>query len=158
MKIIDSFKGDFEFLSNFSPHKFRDTEGIKWRTSEHFFQGMKTIRGVERGKIWSASTPGKAKRLGRLVTLRENWEGLKRAFMGMGVRLKFEQNEDIRRLLLSLEDYMLVEGNWWHDNFWGDCRCHRCKNIKGKNNLGITLMIVRDNLLEVIYERNGRNF
>jgi len=61
----------------------------------------------------------------------------------MIVKLKFAQNPDLRKKLLATGTEELVEGNTWHDNYWGDCSCPECKNIKGRNQLGITLMRVR---------------
>jgi predicted NAD-dependent protein-ADP-ribosyltransferase YbiA (DUF1768 family) len=43
----------------------------------------------------------------------------------------------------------MIEGNWWHDNFWGDCYCNN-KSGKhpeclkpGLNKLGLLLMNLR---------------
>ena len=41
---------------------------------------------------------------------------------------------------------LLIEGNTWHDNYWGDCSCNRCKSKSGENMLGILLMELRDKL------------
>lgn len=143
MKIINKFDGDFGFLSNFSPHSFRDGNGVLWRTNEHYYQAMKTIDMVERGKIWSAATPGMAKKIGQNVTMRSHWENLSVGCMYDGIEMKFRQNTDIQDLLKSTKDYQLIEGNNWHDNIWGDCHCSKCKNIIGKNLLGQVLMLIR---------------
>ena len=37
----------------------------------------------------------------------------------------------------------LLEGNYWHDNYWGDCKCKTCEKTEGQNKLGRILMIVR---------------
>jgi hypothetical protein len=55
---------------------------------------------------------------------------------------KFSKHE-FKSLLLSTENMFLEEGNYWHDNFWGNCYCKKCKNIIGKNQLGKLLMKVR---------------
>ena len=52
-------------------------------------------------------------------------------------------NTKLRDKLLSSGDAILIEGNYWHDNFWGDCYCDRCSNIVGQNQLGKLLMKVR---------------
>lgn len=143
MKIIDKFEGDFGFLSNFSLHGFRDDSKVWWRTNEHYYQAMKTIDMVERGKIWSAETPGRAKRIGQTVTMRSHWKNLSVGYMYDGIKMKFRQNTEIQDLLKSTKDYQLIEGNNWHDNIWGDCYCPKCKNIKGTNLLGQVLMLVR---------------
>ena len=42
-------------------------------------------------------------------------------------------------------DAELIEGNTWHDNYWGVCSCSKC-NGRGKNRLGKLLMKVREEL------------
>ncbi len=144
MKKIDEFEGNFAWMSNFSDHSFRDEDGVLWRTVEHYYQAMKTINMVDRGRIWSISTPGQAKRIGQEVALRDNWDDLKFDFMTNGVMLKFLQNKGIAELLDSTKGYSLIEGNWWHDNIWGDCNCPKCENKPGKNWLGKILMLIRE--------------
>ena len=58
MKIINSFRGNFEFLSNFSPHSFIDKDGVEWKTSEHFYQALKTNDKEMKEKILEYFTPG----------------------------------------------------------------------------------------------------
>jgi predicted NAD-dependent protein-ADP-ribosyltransferase YbiA (DUF1768 family) len=50
----------------------------------------------------------------------------------------------LRRKLLGTFKAELIEGNWWHDNFFGDCHCDYCSEIKGQNWLGKLLMEIRD--------------
>jgi ribA/ribD-fused uncharacterized protein len=95
--------------------------------------------------IAAAPTPGKAKRLGRAITLRTDWETVKYDIMLMGLRLKFCDKE-LREKLRKTGDEMLVEGNYWHDNIWGDCSCDACKNRPGRNELGKLLMQVRNEI------------
>jgi predicted NAD-dependent protein-ADP-ribosyltransferase YbiA (DUF1768 family) len=59
--------------------------------------------------------------------------------MNWGVREKFK-NEELAQLLIDTDDHELIEGNWWHDYFWGVC------NGKGENHLGKILMDVREEL------------
>ena len=62
-------------------------------------------------------------------------------------KAKFLQNEDLRIRLLATGDEYLEEGTTgWHDNYWGNCECEKCKNIEGKNTLGKILMRVRKEL------------
>ena len=63
--MINSFRNEYAFLSNFqllvNPiHWF----GINYRTSEHFFVAMKTLRSDERRGIASLAAGLKAKRAG----------------------------------------------------------------------------------------------
>jgi ribA/ribD-fused uncharacterized protein len=66
----------------------------------------------------------------------------------MCLRLKFTQNPELRRRLLDTGDAVLVEGNTWHDNYWGTCTFRRCSKTKGKNMLGKLLMQVRQELAD----------
>ena len=90
--------------------------------------------------------PSEAKKLGRKVKLREDWETVKYDIMYQVVLAKFSQNEDLKNKLLETGDAFLEEGTLWHDNCWGNCRCNECKNIVGKNHLGQILMRVREEL------------
>ena len=132
--MIDNFEGKYDFLSNFYEHPIQHN-GIVYPTNEHFFQAMKSLKEDERKMIAAAETPGKAKRLGRSITLRPDWENVKYDVMLIGLRLKF-CNKELRQKLNDTGNEMLIEGNWWHDNTWGNCSCERCKNIKGQNWLG----------------------
>jgi ribA/ribD-fused uncharacterized protein len=147
MKIIDSFSGNFDFLSNFSRHSFRDETGTMWQTNEHYYQAWKTLDFADRGRIWSAVSAGKAKKLGSEVALRSDWIHAKFYVMENGLLLKFTQNKGIKELLLQTDGYLLIEGNYWHDNFWGDCKCPKCENKTGQNWLGTLLMDLRKEIL-----------
>lgn len=144
IEIIQKFEGEHSFLSNFSPHGFK-IKDIWFPTNEHFFQAMKCEIGDTNNfrRIIDASTPGKAKRIARQIPLRKNWEEIKIKVMADGLEQKFKQNPDIRQKLLDTGNFILIEGNHWHDNFWGDCKCEKCNMKMGKNMLGISLMFLR---------------
>lgn len=139
---IKQFKGLYRFLSNFyaSPISYQDKS---YPTAEHLYQALKTKDQGEREKIRFAVTPGEAKRKGQKIRLRSDWERIKDKLMFMIIRLKFLQNPKLEEYLFNTGDDLLIEGNYWHDNYWGDCLCPKCKQIKGRNQLGKTLMKVR---------------
>ena len=56
---------------------------------EHAFQAAKTFDRTEKQSVGQAATPGLAKRLGRKVRLRPDWEQVKIGIMEELVRLKF---------------------------------------------------------------------
>lgn len=147
--MIDSFEGKYAFLSNFAPSPVHEEpsqgEIIDYPTVEHYFQAMKTKDLDIRREIAAASTPGEAKRIGRHVDLRPDWNAIKTDVMLEGVRGKFRWI-DLRELLLETGDEELEEGNTWHDNIWGNCHCPKCKNIPGENRLGKILMQVREEI------------
>ena len=143
-EVIDSFDQEFAFLSNFYPSPITH-EGVEYPTVEHAFQAAKTLDQEERERVRAAATPGTAKRLGRKVALRNDWEQIKIDLMRRLLAEKFK-DQKLRSSLLATGRAMLVEGNTWHDNFWGDCRCQRCGKRQGANMLGNLLMEVREML------------
>lgn len=140
--MINVFEGEFAFLSNFYPSPIKK-DGIEYPTVEHFFQAMKTTNLEERKAIARARTPGVAKRMGRQVHLRPEWEDIKVDVMRQGLNLKFS-DLNLRMHLLNTGSAPLIEGNVWHDNTWGDCTCSRCTDIQGHNILGKLLMDLRE--------------
>lgn len=143
--MITEFDGKYAFLSNFYHAPFT-YDGIEYPTNEHFFQAMKTLDQEERKKIAAAATPGKAKRMGRQVQLREDWEEVKEDIMHLGVALKFKAHPSLTKKLIETGDAYLIEGNTWCDQTWGSCNCPRHKNIPGRNLLGQILMEEREKL------------
>lgn len=142
--MIVEFDGQYAFLSNFYPSPFIH-EGIVYPTNEHFFQAMKTLDIDERKKIAAAETPGLAKRMGRNVQLRSDWEKVKVYYMELGLRLKFA-NKALAEKLIATGDEELVEGNWWCDQTWGSCNCSKHIRTPGRNLLGMLLMELRKEL------------
>ena len=150
--MIYSFTGNNAFLNNFyfSPIRINlDGEFFTFPTVEHAFQFLKNENFLEELGIsfteYCSMTPSKAKRLGRKVTLREDWEGVKVEIMQELVEEKF--NSSLAKRLIRTDPHVLVEGNTWHDNFWGVCTCDKCKDKVGHNMLGKILMRVREDLI-----------
>ena len=140
--MIDNFAGEYDFLSNFYNVAFQ-FDGSTFHNSEAAFQAAKTFDGSAR-KLMTKMNPSEAKKLGRNVTLRKDWEEIKDRVMFNVCFAKFSQNPDLKRRLLATGTEELIEGNRWHDNYWGDCKCPKCADIEGRNQLGKTLMQLRD--------------
>ncbi len=139
---IGKFHGEHRFLSNF--HQSPIVYGTDlWMTAEHLYQSLKTDIEEEKQQIRRAPTPGKAKQLGRTVTMCANWDAIKDGMMLMCLRLKFDQNKALADELIATGRKILIEGNVWHDNYWGNCVCPKCRDKAGKNMLGKFLMQVR---------------
>lgn len=143
--MIAVFDREYAFLSNYYPSIFT-YEGIEYPTNEHFFQAMKTLNIDERKEIATCETPGRAKRMGRRVDLRPDWEDVKVDIMRKGLEMKFSIPE-LKIKLLATGNEELVEGTTWHDQIWGICTCEKCKG-KGKNLLGQLLMEIRNSIKE----------
>ena len=136
--MIGSFQGEYRFLSNFHPSPVAMGDKV-WPTVEHAYQASKTLDTGLRETIRMAATPGQAKRLGRILTLRRDWEAVKDGIMLDLLREKF-RSEPLKTALLRTHPHILMEGNTWNDTYWGVCRG------VGKNMLGTLLMQVRDEL------------
>ncbi|MCY4029667.1 MAG: NADAR family protein [Acidobacteria bacterium] len=135
---IDRFRGEHVFLSNFhrAPFPWR---GKTWHSSEAAYQAAKSRDEGERECIRAAPSPAAAKRLGRRVDLRSDWEHVKDDVMRAVLDAKFAVPE-LRDALLATGDAELVEGNTWGDVYWGVC------GGRGRNQLGRTLMRIRDDI------------
>jgi len=139
-KVIDNFGGEYNWLSNFSPHGFIDEFGIRANTVEHYFQAFKAYYLKDFNKILNAKTPAEAKKLGRKTKMRLDWNLIRLSVMKKAINLKFKQNPEIMNKLLSTGNVELIEGNCWGDTYWGVC------NGCGQNMLGKLLMELREEL------------
>ena len=143
MRIIRRFDGAYAFLSNFYPSTIT-IDGLTYPTVEHAFQAAKSAEVWRREEVRLAKTPGMAKRTGRALPLRADWEFVKIGVMRICLFEKFLDNP-LRQMLLDTGDAVLVEGNTWHDNQWGECKCGRC-TPPGRNLLGRLLTELRVSL------------
>ena len=139
--MIKKFDGNHAFLSNFYPSPINH-EGIAYPTVEHFYQAMKSTSIIIRKEAANLPTPAAAKKYGRKIVLREDWESKKVEIMTSALRAKFQYPE-LKAKLLATDISLLEEGNYWHDNFWGNCYCTLCCNTVGYNVLGKLLMMIR---------------
>lgn len=130
---IDNFCGHYAFLSNFYEAPVR-IFGHHFKNSEAAFQAAKCPENMDK---FCNLNPSEAKRLGRKVKIRPDWEDIKYRVMWAVCFAKFLQNTDLQERLLNTKNAHLVEGNTWGDTTWGVC------NGKGKNWLGSVLESVR---------------
>lgn len=140
MFTINKFREQYGFLSNF--HEAPVTwEGLTYPNAEAAFQATKVLTSEER-LPFTTLPANRAKRVGRQVQLRPDWEEVKTGLMEEIVRAKFTQNPALAAQLLSTGNAQLMEGNNWGDTCWGvDMRTG-----KGENRLGCILMKVRAKL------------
>jgi hypothetical protein len=145
--MIDDFSDTYRFLSNFFIlHNPIVYNNIVYDSTEKFFQAMKSRDPVFRRLVSEAGTPGLAKRMGRQVKLRPDWDAIKLNVMAYALRKKFE-DPYLRQKLIDTYPRDLVEGNWWHDNLWGSCNCKKCADKVKLNYLGKLLVILRTHLI-----------
>lgn len=138
MRVIDSFRGDHFFLSNFYPVRLR-FRSREFPTAEHAFMSAKTTDERSIQQIRTAATPADAKRIGRTVPLVRDWDRVRFDVMADVLAAKFDDAELAARLVAT-DGAVLIEGNSWHDQTWGSCTCDRHRRIDGDNALGILLM------------------
>lgn len=134
--MIQDFRGEYRFLSNYEPSEIV-CGGILYPTVEHAFQAAKTFDHKDKITISHLTKPHKAKMFGQTVSLRPDWEMVKVDVMRECLIKKFKIPE-LQEKLLSTGNQFLVEGNTWNDKFWGVC------NGEGRNWLGHILMCVRE--------------
>jgi ribA/ribD-fused uncharacterized protein len=120
-------------------------DGKEWMTIEHYFQAQKVLDTQEQEYIRLASTPKRAKDLGRTCVLRKDWEKVKYQVMLNGLRAKFSQPQ-FKKILLSTGDRPLYEASPY-DREWGTGQANGVGT--GKNLLGKALMEVRKELNSV---------
>jgi len=138
---VTSFSSQkFRFLSNFWPVQI-DFEGTLYMDVEHAYQAAKTSNPEARERIRCAPNPAAAKRLGREVPIRSDWESIKIDVMRELLVRKFH-TEPMRLWLLQTGGVDLVEGNTWGDTFGGVCRG------RGRNELGRLIMDIRKDMQE----------
>jgi len=146
--MIYKFADKYEFLSSFYSVNIK-LNGKNYKSVEHAYQASKSENESEHEWIRNAPTASKAKSFGKKVKVRKNWDDIKYSLMLKLVRSKFK-NPELRQMLLETGDELIIEGNYWHDNTWGNCTCARCMDIEGKNWLGEILMKVRQEIKDEI--------
>jgi hypothetical protein len=140
---IDGFQGYYRFLSNFW-YAVLCIDDKEYQTSEHYFHAMKCVDDTDAEYIRNLDRPGEAKQCVRSMGYKPDFKESNNdlAVMFTGVLAKFEQNSSLAEKLVATGDALLIEGNRWHDNYWGRCTCAKCRNY-GHNHLGRVLMTVR---------------
>lgn len=150
VNVIYSFTLKYDFLSNFYPVDVL-YEGAVYPSVEHAYQAAKTTDpelripfqgSAIRSNLMSA---GQAKRAGRKLGLRGNWDPVKIAIMETLLRQKFE-NPHLRKKLLRTGSAFLIEGNNWNDRTWGAVFNPNTRDWEGRNLLGSLLMQIREDI------------
>lgn len=145
MESINSFSGKYHFLSNFYPCEVM-FQGILYPSSEHAYQAHKSLDIETREYISTLETPNLAKKAGKMLDVRNDWDEVKYEIMYEIVKAKFIQNLNLQLNLLDTGDCQIIEGNHWHDQIWGQCYCPKHYDLEGTNWLGKILMQIRDEI------------
>lgn len=144
MNVINDFHHPaYRFLSNFYPCEVK-FDGFTYRSVEHAYQAAKTLDIDWRLKIAGLDKAGAAKRMGRRVPMRSDWDKVKLSIMEQLLKEKFSR-PPLKSWLMKTQPNELVEGNDWGDRYWGKTQTVSGEWV-GENWLGRLLMKVRDDL------------
>ncbi len=113
-----------------------DETGTFYETVENYYQAHKSLDRKVRYTI-SRMTPRNAKRAGRTITIRSDWDVVKLDVMERALRLKFATGTTWFKKLMESEG-PIIEWNNWGDQFWG-----KTMDGVGENNLGKILEKIR---------------
>lgn len=146
---IKGFEGKYECFSNFYihdtlfvklPYGKKDAKVYRSDNVETLFQASKCTNHKDIQSIVYTATPGQAKRIGRRVKLREDWEEIKEDVMYELVKQKLNVVPEFKKLLSEIPyNTIIAEFNNWNDKEWGVCS----KTLVGNNKLGEILMKLR---------------
>lgn len=141
-----SFTGEHRKLSNFAEYPIRLPDGRTAPSSEHLYQMLKTEDPGWQDRILACEKPRDARQLGRdkRLPLRRGWDALREPTMAFVLQLRHTQHPELDDFLLTTAPRQLVEGNYWHDNFFGACWCPKCRDLPKRNTLGRLHMARRD--------------
>ena len=151
--LFNSYSRDWSWLSNFHPCGITVSVAggfgnpISFPSAEHLYQFSKwDRRGVDQRTLMDTicglgeCDAAMAKRWGRKIKMRPNWEGMKMRLMTQVLREKYAQNTDLADRLRATDDALLWHLSPW-DMFWGGT-----ENRAGLNRLGMLTMAARDRL------------
>lgn len=107
--MINDFRGEYRYLSNFHLVDVA-YDGEVYPSTEHAFQAAKTLNEEERKEIQEAATPSIAKKLGKKVTLRSNWDSIRVGVMQALLEQKFKYPDLRKKLLATQVGGMTISG------------------------------------------------
>lgn len=130
------FKNKYYFLSNMYPCDIEAVVGDKKYSFTCVESAYQAHKCPNKSSEFVSLNGYEAKKLGKKVELRNDWNEIKVGLMKELVKQKFSK-PDLLAKLKSITDE-IVETNNWGDTFWGKCYG------KGQNILGKILMEIRD--------------
>ena len=117
-------------------------DNISYPDSESAFQAQKTEEINEKIKMSELSGEA-ARKAGRNLELRQDWDDVKYTMLVDVLFAKFTQNLEIQKILLDTgTDELIADMTSSHGKEYGKCYCNKC-NGQGRNLLGKALMEVR---------------
>jgi ribA/ribD-fused uncharacterized protein len=166
--MISGFSGRYRWLSNFWPCQIVSKTGLHFNSVEAAYQAAKCA-DPESMQQFTTLTALEAKRRGKTIRMRQDWDKIKvevmrRLLVQKFPDLEFTASDDphyeismtpLSNQLLETHPHVLVEYNTWGDKFWG---CTNKDGTGGQNWLGLLLMDRRAKLVRDIdsYERQRK--
>lgn len=143
------------YLSNWYLANFT-VDGIEYSSMEQYMMHKKAVLFEDEnvaGQIMQTTDVENIKALGRSIVNYNDviWNGVRQVIIYKGLLEKFRQNEKLKERLLATGNSILAECSV-HDVIWGigmsmtDPDRHRMDLWKGRNLLGFSLMLVREEL------------
>eukprot|EP01062_Namystynia_karyoxenos_P073548 TRINITY_DN70346_c0_g1_i1.p1 TRINITY_DN70346_c0_g1~~TRINITY_DN70346_c0_g1_i1.p1 ORF type:complete len:1429 (+),score=244.84 TRINITY_DN70346_c0_g1_i1:113-4288(+) len=146
LKFFGYLNAQYAVLTPSFPSPFVDTQGLQWRTVDHFYQASKFASAEYRECIRVSRTPFEALELGRARDvpggLIPDWDTERIRKMNEGLIHKFAQNPRARERLLQTNNRTLIFADS-SDPFWGD---KQEDGEDGLNVMGQLLMKLREKL------------
>lgn len=141
------YKGRFvdNWFSNFNGGPVT-VDYVTYPSVENYYQSQKT-EDLRAREIFQKCSPSTAKKLGRNLNLRKDWDSIKTEIMFKGLLQKFKPGTKQAAALLSTGKAEIVEWNNWGDQYWG-----KTLDGVGSNVLGSLLMQIRDILNKPVEE------
>lgn len=140
---IDNFHGEHIWLSNFYPVQIILEEPWPYASVEHAYMSQKSQEPDWKRFCRDTKKASVVKAASYEIKLRGDWDRIKEDVMRTCLLQKFsEPGSDLYAKLLGTDNKTLIEGNTWHDTFWGVDTA----TGKGQNKLGKMLMEIRSQL------------
>ena len=159
MKVICFHNPDEEngYLSNWALSEFK-VNGIIFSSMEQYMMYQKAVCFKDEEiaeKILETTDVAVIKALGRQVKGYNDgyWNGVRQLLVYEGLKVKFAQNEDLKKQLIDTKDSILAECAV-NDRIWGiglsmkDANRLEPEKWRGQNLLGYALMMVRERMQE----------
>lgn len=138
---IKEFRDEYSWLSNFAPVSVK-LDNVFYPSIENAYQAAKVLDPNDRRQFQICSA-SQAKKLSKMVKIRDDWDNVKLLVMRHLCQQKFRQ-QPYKSKLIATGNAELEEGNSWGDNYWGVCNGH------GLNYLGKLITDVRTELLDIM--------
>lgn len=146
-----AFASEWTPLSNLYPSRFVH-QGVLFESSEQCFQYQKALFEEDEESanyILGLTDPVECKKAGASILSSKGWIDACEEVMTDIIRSKFEQNEDIRRVLMNTRDAPLYEatrGEYWGIDSVLNSKAALEESGQGKNRFGLILATLRSEL------------